>query len=208
MRCDKQLGGGEKRTLQTWLQDEGVRLQIIGVQDSRAANMVRAHLRCGLVAMQHGLWPTRTLASEAEPKLRQVAEDTALPRGFLRDLIQALLDGPPRVEVRECELAALLVEGANTPAERGVGATLTLALMGEGTGALYPEPALAFAPQDEFMTAAEQSRTYLRHLRRWDESHDVRWSLQRWDGQALLLLEGKSAGGAFGMGLLKLLAGE
>lgn len=171
-------------------------------------------------------WPTSpvdapTLADLAFRLLVQpqnVPADQRPSPGFLRDLTRELFTeeqelkpqnglacGTLRPAEREERLSALLVDVAE---DEGVVATLRLELMPEGTGALYPIPALAFRLTEEFREAAENARKYIRQQGLWPEGRDVRWRLERQRRQPISALTGPSLGAAFALVLAKLFAGE
>jgi hypothetical protein len=171
-------------------------------------------------------WPTSPvnapdLADRAFRLLAQpqdVAPDHRPSPGFLRDLTHELFSeehelkpqdgiacGNVRPSEREERLPALLVDVTE---DEGVVAILRLELMPEGTGALFPIPALAFRPTDDFRQAAENARKYLTGQGHWKESQDVRWRLERQRRQPISALSGPSLGAAFALGMEKLFAGE
>jgi len=144
-------------------------------------------------------------------------EPAQLEPGLLRDLTQELLLGEPRRAERSESLTGLLIAPVDDRGrsqagdKKGVVATLTLEAIPDGTGLLYPTPALAFVGRDGLFREAEQNAaTALQQTYQlWHATWDVRWSLHRQDGIPLLhRLEGNSLGGAFGLGLATLLAGR
>lgn len=109
--------------------------------------------------------------------------------------------GQQHPEAREQSLTVLLVDEAR---DDGVVATLTLEFVANGTGALYPDPALAFVYRDwEFRQAEDWARNYVQRRGLWQKEWDVRWRLERRDRQPISALTGPSMGGAFALGLAK-----
>jgi hypothetical protein len=60
--------------------------------------------------------------------------------------------------------------------------------------------------QDSFRDTAETSRFQMEQAGLWDANRDVRWKLTRQDHKPIDELSGSSAGGAFTLGLARLLA--
>jgi hypothetical protein len=149
-----------------------------------------------------------------EVVLQQMDETTEMPEGWLLDLIEELFAGKLRLSVlgRSVTIMTLLVEKRGAD-DSGVVADLTLELMPDGVGTLYPIPALAFVNRDtDFQQAEENACAMARAtLASWGKAwqQDIRWQLQRRDGKPLsLTLLGDSAGGALTLELVKLLVGE
>lgn len=198
----------------TWVQgglspDEFTEIQhLLDSLNEYHRSIAQAHLDCARLLLNRQ-W-TSTSAPVLTEDLCKIAEKTGLALGFLRDMVQELLPeefggGQPRQPVRDpLSLTALLVDEAQV---KGVIANLTLELMPDGTGALYPAPALAFVTRDkDFRQAEDNARQYVRREGLWQEEWDVRWRLKRRDGKPLSpWLTGNSAGLAFALGLAKLL---
>jgi hypothetical protein len=129
----------------------------------------------------------------------------SLPFGFLCDLTRELLGEPLRSAERSLSLTALLVD---TVRNEGVVTTLTLELMPNGSGGVYPVPELAFVQDPSFLQAQDDARTCVEEAAPWLKSREVRWRLQRHDGKPVVHLTGPSMGAAFALGMAKLCAEE
>ena len=123
--------------------------------------MILAHLRCVEVAIKRDWdWTSRTIDAAG---LDQVAEDTGVPLGFLRDVVHALLPeadggGQPRPPMETCTLTVLLVDTA----QNGVVADLTLERLPDGTGSLYPTPELGFVYRDAALASGRAAGVCVR----------------------------------------------
>jgi len=175
--------------------------------------MIHAHLLCTLAVLQ-GEWTSGTVPSGKAmfaKELSAIAEATDVPLSFFYNLMQELL--PEEVKTRQLHparptlsLTTLLVREGR---EEGVVATLTLELLPNGTGTLYPSPDLAFVRRDpSFRDAEKNARTYVESLGLWRKDRDVCWRLERRDRQSILALGGPSLGLAFATGMAKLLVTE
>jgi len=193
---------GDQATLEVWLDANNVtRQDIIQFNGVEAAQMVRTHLLCGLLACQ-----TQGFARpERQKALREAVASLVVPVGFCSDLIQEFLGELPRQAERELSLTVFLVD---TVRNEGVVAVLTLELLPEGSGGLYPIPEQAFIRDPDFCQAEDNARTYVAETGLWREDQDVRWRLQRRDGEPLANLSGPSLGAALALGIGKLLARE
>ena len=100
-------------------------------------------------------------------------------------------------------MTVLLVDMARN---EGVVATLTLEMLPDGSGELYPAPAFAFLRDDDFRQAEDNARAYLEQTSFANKHKDVRWRLQRRDNKPLTSLSGHSMGAAFALGIGKLCA--
>jgi hypothetical protein len=91
--------------------------------------------------------------------------------------------------------------------DTGVLAELTLELLDQGNGALYPDPeCMSFVLcHDFFLKAVDTARLHSDLASLWNNSFDVRWKLTRQDRKTVYELDGCSAGGAFALGLARLL---
>jgi len=163
------------------------------------------------------------IASVPTKDLIDIAKETGLPVGLMRDLTLELLSKESSAEEPHWKqsLIGLLVEKVvkeEKVEEEGVVATLTLELMPRGKPmpkpgddeALYPIPELAFVQRANGFPEAEKSACqYVRGEGLWPKGFDVRWSLDRRDGKPLPpVLEGNSLGGAFALGLAKLFSAQ
>jgi hypothetical protein len=173
----------------------------------------------------------RSIAEEIEQegqKERTQSEGT-LSVAYVRDLIAILLaakeaeksgNDPAKLCQRHlCEaqkierISVLLVMGAN-----GYVGTLSLELVERNEEfsaqlpirTLYPTPLLSLIARDEAFRRAESNARHcvLGEIRDgWPKNYDVRWDLHLQNGEPLSrVLMGDSLGGAFALGLLKLLS--
>ncbi len=106
---------------------------------------------------------------------------------------------------RSVTVTALLVYQNN----EGFTAKLTLERFENGTGGIYKSPAehafLTLA--EDFEGAIDNAKACVKNRGAKFDGVDVRWRLERHDGKPLpLLVEGPSLGGAFAIGLVRLLA--
>jgi hypothetical protein len=181
-------------------------------QDYRR-RMLRAHLLCTRLALElQPQWTSNPVAIVPTEDLHPVAAETGFPPGLLGDLVQALLPAAhgrgQRQPVRTLCFPALLVAQAQ---DEGVVTTLTLDLMPGGSEVLYPTPELAFVVRNKaFREAEANARADVRErVRLWPQGHDVRWRLERRDGDPFpQTLTGNSLGGALALGIAKLVVGE
>jgi hypothetical protein len=177
--------------------------------------MIRAHLYCVRAALVGQEQPATQSTPEdfAGHEFAEIVQQTGLPIVFFRALFHALLpeeqkSGDFQLSPSAVSLTVFLVEenpGKNL--DSGIVATLTLELIPEGSGVLFPEPALAFVRRNPSFREAEQTACrYAQRLGLWKTDHDVCWLLERQDRQPLNpLLKGSSMGFAFALGLAKLL---
>ena len=112
----------------------------------------------------------------------------------------------PRKEINSQRLTLLLL-GEDS---EGITADLTLDLLDEGDGTLYPDPeTMSFVDFGEKFLESQQNAIHAIHKRgRWAKDKDVRWKIERQDGKPLRVLDGGSAGATFALGLSKLYAGS
>lgn len=187
-------------SLASWLDpDDPAKQNIIEFNGQEAARTVRVHLQCGLSTF-HNRTPEHN-----EPIIEAPHDiPPEVPLGLWRDLTQELLGLPPRTTEREVSLNTLLVDTARN---EGMLTTLTLGLVPDGNGDLYPTPAFAFIRDATFCQAENDAREWLEHAGLAPEKHDIRWQLQRHDGKPFVNLTGPSMGAAFALGMAKLLAG-
>lgn len=175
--------------------------------DGNEAEVIRQQLiRASLEGVELALTQAPASVLQLTPELQRIAEENHVPLGWLQDVMQAALS-PPSVEPcwrqahHRVSLNALLVGET-----RGIVATLTLERIEHGVGSLYPTPDLAFVRRDSTFRQAEENARLLTQLA--STAYDVRWRVQRRDGQAITALTGPSMGLALMLGLTKLLAGE
>jgi CHASE2 domain-containing sensor protein len=190
-------------TLELWLNHTDPIKQDILNFDASHSVMLRAHLLCARLALTYD---QHTQQDELDDLLHPIMEETGLARGFLRDLTWALLaHGPAPQPERIEELYVLLVEEGR---DQGVVGVLSLHLMSNGTGDLYPQHELAFVFRDQPFRQAEQDAcTYVHSLGLWPEGRDICWRLTRpFDNRPIRRLTGTSMGAAFVLGLSKLCA--
>jgi hypothetical protein len=197
--CRDAVQRNDRTTLETWL-DAGdvIKQEIAQFNGTEAAQMVRTHILCGLAVCR-----VREMALQQLIDTLPEAVSVNVPLGFCRDLMRALLEEPLRKAERNLSLAVLLVDIARN---EGIEATLTLELMPDGRGKLYPIPELAFMRDKDFHQAEDNARACVEGAGLWQKDWDVRWRLQRRDGKPLVTLSGPSMGAAFALGLAKLFA--
>jgi len=188
--------------------------------DAYDLSIAEAHIECACLALNPAFLAEdgKQVLTEELKKIVAESAETAkatVKIGFLRDLVQEFLseaeDIQPRKAQRYESITALLVEEKqirNDKVKDGVIVTLTLDLMPDGNGELYPHTSLAFVARDDLFRSAEaNARDYVKTFGFWGEGHDVRWNIARRDDEPLPLeVVGNSAGAAFAMGMAKLLA--
>jgi hypothetical protein len=185
--CRNAVHRKERVQLTTWLEHPSPDIQdIVEFNGAEAAQLTRLHLHCALAAC----------AASA-----QILPEAS--RGFCRDLMLLLSGAQPRSAEREVCIMTLLVDTARN---EGVVATLTLELLTDGQGELYPTPELAFLRDADFQQAEATACAALQATPFWSHHHDVRWRLQRRDGKPVTNLSGPSMGAAFALGMGRLLA--
>ncbi len=185
--CRTAVQQHDRVTLTSWLDEtQTTQQEILQFSGPQAAQTVYTHLACSLAA-----------CGDTAPTL------VLTPPGFCRDLSLALLGQPLRQAERDLSMAVLLVDMARN---EGVVATLTLEMLPDGSGELYPAPAFAFLRDDDFRQAEDNARAYLEQTSFANKHKDVRWRLQRRDNKPLTSLSGPSMGAAFALGIGKLCA--
>jgi len=155
------------------------------------AHTLRAFLSCVRLALQANTSPQHQY-------LTALARDESTPPGLLLDFLCFLQGENTRAPLRSVELTVLLIN----PGNDGVPAALSLELLREGDGNLYPSPHLALCRDRAFIESeklAQQSAGLA------GATHDVRWRLARLDGAPLGHLIGPSLGAAMAIGLRLLL---
>jgi hypothetical protein len=121
--------------------------------------------------------------------------------GGVRDLVEALRNQAPRQSKYQLMINVPLVKKGSDPV--GVLAKLRLELMPEGECKLYPALPMIFVERyREFEAALDNAVACQAH---WPNGLDVRWYLAQRNGQPIFSLLGDSAGGAFALGIGKLL---
>ena len=112
----------------------------------------------------------------------------------------------PRLVENEVTLTALVVDETKGD---GFTAQLTLECLKNGTGSIYPAPAVhAFLTVDaEFQGAIDNAIAYAKAEGLSMDGRDLRWRLQPHDNRQLPLIGGPSIGLTFTIASLKLLAG-
>jgi adenylate cyclase len=199
--CRDIVQQGDTATLSSWLEpDDPIKQDILNFDTSRIAAL-RAHLLCTRVALSYH---PETTQDELADLLHPIAEETGLVSGFLRDLTWALLPSDLSLPPEHTEeLYALLIEEGRV---EGVVGLLSLHLMPNGRGNVYPHHELAFVVRDQaFRQAEEDALAYVNSLGLWPHDKDVRWRLIRpFDNRPVRRLTGASMGAAFVLGLSKL----
>ncbi len=197
--CREAVHRNDRTTLETWLEARDSLMQdILQFAEAETAQIVRTYLRCSLAVCRAQEDAPRQLLAAA-PELVAVS----MPVGFCRDLMLALVGEPLRTAIQSLSLAVFLVDTARS---EGVGATLTLELLGDGRRECYSVPELAFMRDADFRQAEENARFCIEGMGLWRQEWDVRWRLHRRDGKPLLTLAGPSLGAAFALGFAKLFA--
>jgi tetratricopeptide (TPR) repeat protein len=140
---------------------------------------------------------------EAAGKIRsEVERETGvrLSLNFLRDLAAEMLDGHPRPAERTASIAVVLLRHE----DKGITADLTLEIVEDGEGDLYPNPGMALiyrAP--DFRGAEDRARAAVAGqlgLELGSCGRDARWRLSRRDGGNLLPdIVGPSTSAALGL---------
>jgi CHASE2 domain-containing sensor protein len=201
--CHDLVQQRDAHTLALWLQqDDPIKRAILNF-DTNRCDVVRAHLLCAHLALHYD---SSLQPEELDDLLRPIAEDTGCARGFLRDLTWAFLSPRPSLQpVGTEELYVLLVEEGR---DQGVVGLLSLHLMPNGTGALYPHHELALVLRDApFRQAEHHAQTYVQALGLWPQDLDVRWQVTRpFDNRPVRRLAGASMGAAWALSLAKLCA--
>jgi hypothetical protein len=111
----------------------------------------------------------------------------------------------PRKVLQTIKIALLLLEN-----NIGITADLTLELIEAGEGILYPNPqTMSFVLCGESFHQSEQNTiAFLREQGLWPKTKDVRWTITKKSLEPIFEINGGSAGGAFALGLAKLLNSE
>ncbi|HED19285.1 MAG TPA: hypothetical protein ENI74_07275, partial [Gammaproteobacteria bacterium] len=149
--------------------------------------ILRAFFHLGLLACKHG-------ATIPDQEVSALTETVGISTGLLSDIGCYLCKQSLRKAEHSVELTALLVNHDDD----GVPARLTLELVGDGAGKIYPVPELSLC-RDKTFVASENTVAEL--FSRQLNGSDIRWSLQRLDGKPLGHLTGPSMGAAFALGL-------
>ena len=199
--CRDAVQQKDRTSLANWLDpSDATKQDIIAFSGPQAAQTVRAHVWCGLNALASR--PLEHNEPVGEPPQDRPTE---VAPGLLRDLIQQLSGAPARPAEQEVSLNTLLVDTARN---EGMLTSLTLGLIPDGSGDLYPSPAFAFLRDASFCQAENDAREWLVHSGLVPKGQDIRWHLRRHDGKPFGQLSGPSMGAAFALGMAKLLAGE
>jgi hypothetical protein len=108
----------------------------------------------------------------------------------------------PRKEINSQRLTLLLLGKDHA----GITADLTLDLLDDGDGTLYPDPeTMSFVTQgDKFIESQQNAINAIQQRGTWAYHKDVRWKIERQDGKPIQVLDGGSAGATFALGLSKL----
>ncbi|MBI1929427.1 tetratricopeptide repeat protein [Candidatus Poribacteria bacterium] len=197
--CRKAVQAGDAQALSAWLvKIDTIEPFLLECIARYVVQMVRAHLYCALVAVEKG-------RAEAN-QLKEIADKlgSAVPVKILRDLTRSFLgEGALPTLV----LPLLLID---TAANEGVVADVTLELVPDGDGSLYPSSEMAFVPQDDdFQNALNDAKTHLQRIGLWGGGFDVRWRVKMREHRTPpSMLVGNSAGAAFALGLARLLMAD
>lgn len=111
----------------------------------------------------------------------------------------------PRRVLKRAKIAVLLLEN-----NAGITADLTLELIEEGRGTLYSNPeTMSFVLcGEDFLQSEQNAIAFLHEEKLWPKSNDIRWMITRKSYEPIFEINGGSAGGAFALGLAKLLNTE
>ena len=151
------------------------------------SRVMRSYFKClQIIAELDGTTPTS--------QLHLVAQEEGIPENFVNDVFHELLNKPLKQAQQKISLTALLINHEH----ESVPATLTLELIAEGTGMLYPTPQLSLCRDQTFI---ETENIAAKAMMSNQTSYDVRWSLARQDGESLGHLTSPSMGTAFALGL-------
>lgn len=209
--CQDAVRRGDHKALQAWRNaDNPIKQEILQLGsrfgNEAATEMMGVHLACALAAIAHQPWTSGTLPLNGLAAISSQFQHPP-PDGFLRDLIAELGGFGFRLPRQTIQIPVLLVD---TQEDEGVVANLTLDLMPDGEGQLYPIPKLAFVHRDaEFLKAEADAKACVQQMGLWQDGYDIRWGLERRDGKPLSAeLIGNSVGGALAVALAKLLAIE
>jgi hypothetical protein len=148
------------------------------------------------------------LDSDWQEVVKRSIYQFAWPRPFRAewawDAVAAFAKRPRRV-LRTVNIAMLLLEN-----NEGITADLTLELIDKGRGVLYANPEMmSFVLLGETFRKAEQNaENFIRGQGLWPRTEDIRWAIARKNHEPIFEINGGSSGGAFGLGLAKLLSGE
>ena len=191
--CRDIVQQGDAHTLALWLNpNDPVRQDILNFDAGRHL-VLRAHLLCTRLALTYD---PNTTQDELDKLLHPMMEETGLARGCLWDLTLALLPHDSRQPEHTEQLYVLLIEEDR---DAGVVGLLSLHLMPNGSGDIYPHHDLAFVFRDpQFRQAEADARTYVGSLGLWPKDRDVCWRLTRpFDNRPVRRLTGASMGAAF-----------
>jgi hypothetical protein len=165
--------------------------------------LLRACLHCARLLTKH----TNVFNSDAPldaELLKPVAGCYGLALGGVRDLVEALRNQAPQQSKHQLMINVPLVQKKGSDPV-GVLAKLRLELMPEGECKLYPALPMIFVERDQEFEAALDNAAAACQKAHWPGGLDVRWHLERRDGQPIFSLLGDSAGGAFALGIGELL---
>ena len=180
------------RLLETWLDGEGAlaspaRFSASDFSGPAQLQFLRACYHSALLARahRHGALP--------DSAIKTIAANVDLAPGIVADLVNYLSGKELRPAYSRCQLTVLLINSARA----GVPAMLTLESLADGSGTLYPAPELSLCRDQAFIHSEHVAAAALSTT----SGIDVRWSLQRLDGDPLGHLTGQSMGGAFALAL-------
>lgn len=154
-------------------------------------------------------WPTDRWQQFVRQELESLKFSSPLSAEWAWDTIKTMWNSSREVTRSEKMTVLFVLQSIN----QGITATLILELLPSGRGIFYPDPAsMSFVSCEDadFQQSIANALAHIhqRGLRMQDRQVDVRWKLKRQDGKPLPRIEGGSLGGAFALGLAKLLAGE
>jgi hypothetical protein len=127
---------------------------------------------------------------------------THLSAAWAWDVINDFWKTPKPIKDSE-NITVLLIEQ-----KLGITGKLILERTDPGSGILYPDPkTMSFVSISEtFQKATQNAVGFARGEKLWKSTEDIRWRIIRNDANQIRKLEGESLGGAFAMGLAKLMS--
>ena len=206
--CRRQIENGDAQAVEWWLGWLQAETSLCFIWEaelrSHQKRMAFGHLKCAQGALECSTGTHECLGSEMLPGL---VNATGLPRGLIVDLVASLMpEGQMRAAKDQCSLYVPMIDS-----ETGAGSLMSLVIerLDGGSGILYVHPGLAFIYRDVAFRGAESSaRAAVAHLGLWPKAsqEDVRWALRSSGARPVSKFAGPSAGGAFALGLAKLMA--
>ena len=168
------------------------------------STLLQAQLECALAWLSYGNWIGGQLSSQY---LQPIAKKYGLSPGIVTELARTL--NPTQAELTPhstVNVTGLLYNAAGSDLDRCVVADVILERL-PGTGQWYPalEHLLTLERDSTFIEAERNACVWLYDSDLWPLDTDVRWRIRRQDGESLPFIAGPSLGGAFALGLARLL---